>query len=85
MRIDELTVTPASSNWTKKPLVALPHDMELTSPLGTKVMHKAGTKVTYDILRSGGNGFKVKLYRTIYSVVLTYDSKQEFIDDGFEI
>ena len=85
MRIDELTVTPASSNWTKRPLVKLPHDMEFNSPLGTKVLHKAGTKVTYEILRSAGSGFKVKLYRTIYSIILTFDSKQEFIDDGFEI
>ncbi len=85
MRIDELTVTPESGNWNKKPLVALPYDMELISPLKTKVLHKAGTKVTYEILKSHGSGFKVKLYRTVYSIVLTYDSRREFIDDGFEI
>ena len=85
MRIDELTVTAASSNWTKKPLVELPYDLELESPLGNKVEHKAGTKVTYEILRSNGHGFRVKLYRTIYSIVLNYDSKQEFVEDGFQI
>ena len=87
MRIDELTVTPqANKNWTyQAPSVILPHDIEFSSPHGQKALHKAGTKVSYEVLRTVGQGFKVRLFRTVFSVVLSYDSKQEFIDDGFEI
>ena len=87
MRIDELTVTQQSNkNWSfKAPSVILPHDIEFSSPHGQKALHKAGTKVSYEILSNRGHDFKIKLFRTVFSIILSYDSKQEFIDDGFEI
>ena len=87
MRIDELTVTPKSNKSliSKAPSVILPHDLEFSSVHGQKALHKAGTKVNYEILSNRGHDFKVKLFRTVFFIVLSYDSKQEFIDDGFEI
>ena len=87
MKLTELTVTPQSNdNWTYAgPTLILPHDIELSTVSGQKALHTAGTKVSYEILNSHGHGFKIRLFRTMFSTVLNYDSKQEFIDDGFEI
>ena len=87
MNLLELEVSPRSNkNWNSKaPSVVLPHDIEFSSVHGQKALHKAGTRVSYQILNGRGEGFKVKLFRTVFSIVLSYDSKQEFIEDGFEI
>lgn len=88
MRIFELTVTPRSNdNWqSAAPTLALPYDLELTAPNGAKATHLAGTRVSFRILNQrGGTGFKIRLFRTVFSEVLSFDSKQECIDAGFEV
>jgi hypothetical protein len=75
----------SNQNWgsTHSKSLVLPHDLEFENPLGQKLLHKEGTKVSFKIL--SGTPFKIKLFRTSYSIILTYDSKKEFTNDGFEI
>lgn len=88
MKIFELTVSSRSNdNWkSSAPTLVLPYDIELTAPNGAKAMHLAGTKVSFQILNQrGGIGFKIKIFRTVFSSVLSFDSKQDCVDAGFEI
>lgn len=87
MKLHEIAEVNSQSNqkWgssSTKTLV-LPHDLEFENPIGQKLLHKSGTKVSYKIL--SGTPFKIKLFRTSYSIVLSYDNKKDFINDGFEI
>lgn len=88
MRLFEITVSSRSNgNWNSTaPTLTLPYDLELTAPNGAKAMHLAGTKVSFRVLNQrAGTGFKIRLFRTVFSAVLSFDSKQECIDAGFII
>lgn len=87
MILSELVVSPRSNNnfTTSGSTLILPFDIELEAANGHKVLHKEGTKVGYKIVQTFGNGFKLKLFRTMFSTTLTFDSKQECQDEGFDI
>ena len=87
MILSELVVTPRSNNnlVTNNQTLILPFDIELVAANGYKVLHEKGTKVGYKILQTFGSGFKIKLFRTAFSTVLSFDSKKECQDEGFDI
>jgi len=87
--IEFITVTPQSNNnlmvSSSQKTLLLPYDVEMTSANNEKALHKQGTKVLYQILNSAGNGFKLKIWRTAFSTVLSFDSKDECEQEGFDI
>ena len=87
--IEIITVTPQSNGnlmvGAKQKTLLLPYDVEMTSANKEKALHKQGTKVLYQILNSAGSGFKLKIWRTAFSTVLSFDSKDECEKEGFDI
>ena len=90
MKLTEfITVAPQSNEnlivGSNQKTLLLPYDVEMTSTNKEKALHKQGTKVLYQILNSAGNGFKLKIWRTAFSAVLSFDSKDECEKEGFDI
>ena len=54
----------------------LPYDIEFRNILGSKLLHKTGTLVTCEIQSTYPN-FQLKLSRTMFSTVLTFDNKED--------
>lgn len=90
MKLFELITVSAKSNdnlisRSNARTLILPYDVEMISSNGQKALHKAGTRVYFSQINSQGNGFKVRLWRTLFSTILSFDNKKEFEEDGFVI